>query len=121
MNAIIFWLSFVVLVFLTLIFPSAANKVPIQPKPGCACVRSRVCKKLFLRAKVNENPLLVSRFMCWCWSYWINLFKFLITRAPKHASCTTFPKLFMTVTSPTYLFFLGGGVGRVLSGRDLWR
>ena len=38
MNAIIFWLSFVVLVFLTLIFLSADNKVPIQPKPVCVCV-----------------------------------------------------------------------------------
>jgi hypothetical protein len=39
------------------------------------------------------------------------MFKLLITRAPKYASCAIFPKLFMTVTSPVY-FFGGGGVVR---------
>ena len=63
-NAIIFWLSFVVLVFLTLIFPSADNKVPVQPKPVYVCVCVCVCVQEILNTKFNENPLLVSRIMC---------------------------------------------------------
>ena len=58
------------LVFLTLIFPSADNKVPIQAKPVCGvcvcvCVCGVcVCVQEILNKKSIENPLLISRIMC---------------------------------------------------------
>ena len=72
MNAQIFGLSFVVLVLLTLIFPSAENKAPIAVPAKTAvcayvCARAyvRACKKFkFWSTKFNESPFLFSRITC---------------------------------------------------------